>query len=389
MKYVEKIQKRFLYNRFIKSLNENGELIIQLSSYSEPQKYINLFQPQDDTNLRFEELKTLLSDKNIVKKFDNILQKLYRYTNVNHQVSFVINSRKFLSAWVILAFPEFVLGKSKNEINNETNYPDDIYFISKNLIEKLKLLTTYSNNPEFMRQFFKNFNQYSNAINYFLMRDRIEQINKLIDEYFDVNNTLRAVYKSDKYSIENKKNTIDAIKNTKKQILTYISKLDKNIKKQHLEVCSNFEYIKEKKIEELQFKLLIEDIDNKKFLIFNRVIDHIKKGLMTLGHTDAQINDLLDGEFISRKIAYSNFTNNDVLSYGEYMKNIINTLQAPSLVQDTNLKWEKIKLLKTETPISEYFSKVLFFVIEEITLIKENLESIVTLVNVGVDVFSL
>ena len=376
---IVKIQRKFLYKRFIRSLKKNEKLMKKMTNYMT--EYTNMFES------KFDSFTKVLQDKTTIEQMNDVLIKMNRCKCKDSNIAFRINARQFLSAWMIYLFPEMILGKEKEKITNDYEYPNDIYNISSDLINRLNLINVYPNDIEYKRLLFKTFNQYSNAITYFLQRDKIEKINKLIDDYFATNETLREVYKSDKYETNDKKNIIETIRNTKKQILTHIQKLDKNIEKKHLEICSNVEYIKESKIREIYFRILEEDINERKFIFFNKMIEHIKRNFIALGYNENILNDFLDGEHIGRQIAYNNFSISNVIEYGMRMKNIINELESSNMVQHTNKKWEEIIGMNME--LSKCFTTILFFIMDELDLIKENIDSLMTLINLDINPFEL
>ena len=80
-----------------------------------------------------------------------------------------------------------------------------------------------------IRKFKKSFNKYSNAINYFLRRDKNEQIQMLLNEFVEINKTIKEIKKSEKYPNEEyREKCIETITFTKNKIASHLKKLDSN-----------------------------------------------------------------------------------------------------------------------------------------------------------------
>jgi len=281
------------------------------------------------------------------------------------------------------------MGKKKSDMTDSTKYPDDVYFISRDFINQIEELSDGKDIE--IRSFYKKFNQYSNAVCYFLGRDRAEQIKKGISEYYDINSTLTEVMMSTKYNEKDKKDNMEELIKTKNKIFKHIKSLDNDIKQENLDIYANLSLLREKKIEEVQCTVLADDIRTKQFLFLGKTIDEIKNNLVKLGahkiESGHNIGEVLDTEHIIRCISYVGFTKDDANIYGEYMKKLINELQAPIDIENTNEEWENLKKLEVDT--GEYLAKMLFFVLNEIRKIKENILNLATMASMGINIFSL
>jgi len=76
---------------------------------------------------------------------------------------------------MVVFFPDIILSRKRENIKNDNEYPNDIYYISLEFINWLAQLNNNTHNTEFRRLYTKKFNQYSNAITYFLNRDKNEK----------------------------------------------------------------------------------------------------------------------------------------------------------------------------------------------------------------------
>lgn len=384
-----KLQRKILYKRLLTTLRLNVEFIKQLSDYTRPQEVINLFDPTGSNDKRFSELGIVMRTKANINTMSDILTKIYRCINYDANIAHKIDARRLLCAWMIVAFPEFIMGKTKNSIVDTNEYPNDVYFIASKFIKQVEELSNgkhiNSNN------FIKTFNQYSNAICYFLGRDKAEQINKCIGEYYDINSTLAEVMISTKYTEKNKSDTIEELTSVKNKIYKHIKLLDGSIKQENLDIYANLMLIKEKQIEDSQCNILMDDIKEKKFIFLGKIVTELKNNFVKLGGHKVEgghnINDILDPEYIIRCITYIGFTKDNVVAYGEYMKNLINKLQAPIDITNTNNEWNTFKELDID--ISEYLAKMLFFMLNEIRKIKQTILNLATLSSAGIDIFGL
>jgi hypothetical protein len=233
-------------------------------------------------------------------------------------------------------------------------------------------------------------NQYSNAYSYFLDRDRLEQIEKLILEYNDVHITCDLISKSNNYTDIIKNENIIALNNTKNIIFRCIQKLDKNITRENLELFSTLSILKEKTAEEIKYNILLNDIKSKKLFFLKNVIDEIKLHLIKLGGDKTQngfdINEVIDSEIITRLIVHKKtLSNNDISNYGDYLIKIINELQSPISIDSTNHNWNSLK--NSNIDYEEYLAKMLFMILLEIKAIKEAIINLDIASKIGIDIF--
>lgn len=394
---MEKIQRRFLYRRFIRNVLASGPLFDELNSFVIiPKESLNIFYDENDSNdFQFEKLKKKLMSLCNMRKINDLLKTLYRYHNVGTDIAFKLNSRSFLSSWMIVSFPEYVLGKKLNDIVDNNMYPNDIFFMTKGFISSLNNLMKNPYDNEITRKFFKMFNQFSNAISYFLNRDRAELLNGLIKEYYDINETINNVIKSPKYKYddETREGILESINSSKTIIIQHIKTLDPTVNENELDLYSKLSILKSEKTTDSQYEILLNDIRSKKLIYLNKVIYELKENLINLNarrtSTGFNIDEILDVELINRCIVYnSSFSKNDVVTYGDYMIKIINELESPVNVETTCNNWDSLKK-NNEIDTYELLTKMLFLILTEIRDIKETIMNIATLSSVGINVMNL
>lgn len=385
------LQKKILLRKFLIELEKNKEFIITMGLYLEPPRHINMFDPEKQRNERFDEMRNILI-KNM-RQFDALLDCGYRYFGFDTKIAPKINSRKMMTAWMITSFPEFILEIPKPQNRNqelEDKYPRDIYFIAYDFIQNLNNICHKNTNHESLRKFKKSFNKYSNAIHYFLKRDKNEQIQKLLNEFINMNKTIGKIKDSKKYTDdETKEKSIQIINLSKYKIASHLKRLDSGIELDDLEVQFQIHDVIEKNMERALCDILIKDIENKKFSYFSNFMDEVVKHMISLGakKIDGSFEERMDKDFIIQKMTYMNIEHEQIVHYGDYMVYIINNLQSSAAVDDTKDNWENLKNNSDEK--SELLGKLVLFILKEIKIIYETISDIDTATKMGINIFDM
>ncbi|ATZ80212.1 hypothetical protein BMW23_0153 [Bodo saltans virus] len=370
------VQKLFLLKRFIHELHDCRRLFNKLNSYEKNKKYINFFEPEKSNIMSFEELKKELLDKSNIMKISNLLKKYYRYYIIDPNVTQKINSRKFLIAWMIVLFPEYTLEIIPNEKQIDI-FPHDIYFISK---EFIKTLFVTNNNKESIRKFNKIFIQYVNAINYFLMKDKNSLMQKLLNDFIELNKSIEIVKNDNKYVKDLKETYILELVKLKKQIGGQLKKINSGISFDDLEIYSkiycNVENTVTKNMKRAYYDVLLKDIQEKKFIFFGNTIDEISKYLNILGAVkiDEHFNTKIDKGLLIQKLSHLKIEFKDIVDYGNYIVHIINNLESPISTIDTNMKWED--LIENIDDKYELLTRMLIFFFDEIKQIFNDINNL-------------
>ena len=394
--YLSVIRRKLIdtikYRRFKKCVINNKNIFENLTKYLFPPTNINIFDVEKSNEIHYEELKKVMIDKTTYELFNNLITLFYEFNGYDEQIAFQIDGRKALTAWMICAFPEYTLDKKKHELKDENIYPDEIFFISLEFLTNFHDLSNGNISNEKLRKFSKSLNKYSNAITYFLGRNKTEQLVKLTQEYYDINETMMQIKVSNKYTEENKRENELSLTKTKEKIYLFIKRLDPTIKKEDLETYANMNLLKSIKIEEAQYQIMLDDVKSKKLFYFRRAVDFIKGNLLKLGamktSTGHDISDILDGEFMARKYQMcSTYTNDEVNTYGDYIIKIINELQSPERENETNEKWNDMK--NKNSPVHVHMVNMLFFSMKEIHNVFEQIQMMSTMQSVGINPFTL
>jgi len=386
------IQRKFLLKCVTRSFEPCKSLI----------DYLNTFLNLDSGLLLNEEFKNylgkkydhvtyIIKDKEIIKLVESMISKLNRFHNMPQNIvpnENKLSAQTFMIAWLIASFPEFTIEVSRNDLNREKNedtYPADIYFIACDFIKNFNLLMVKNTSSEQCRKFKKSMNQYCNAINYFLNRDKIDNIKKLIREWLEMTETMTLIKRSNRYpDEEEKKKCFFEVAKTRNKVMKYLSILAPNISEINLKIFASLMARVSQKIILDEMNKLTEDIKTKNFILLKNILNEIKDNIIKLAKSlKSELNEHFDVEFIIASLI--SFNKDDINKYGDYLVSIINTLEAPISVGTTNDKWHKLKNNIIGMDIDEYLMRIIFFVLEEITSIKENIINIHTMMSVGID----
>jgi hypothetical protein len=316
---VIKIQNLFLKKKIHSNFTKNTKLFYQLDKYT---------LDENENEKKFIEIRKILCNKDNINNAQLLLDSVYRYYKIYDNIAPKINSRKFLIAWMIVSLPEFMMQiKKPKEYKNE--YPVDIYFICQDLVKYTSNFLKKSSN-ENLRKFKKIFNVYSNAINYFLARDKHEDVQKLVVEYININKTIDGIKQSKKYDDNQKESCIKVITGTKDKILQHLKKLDSGIDISDLEILSKIYDLVEANMEKALFDILLSDIKTRKLHYFNVLINKIIDKLQIK-------EDKFNKNQLMQKITYGNLTSEEI---SDYFNVFISQVQSN---EDISEMWSEIK----------------------------------------------
>jgi hypothetical protein len=372
------IQKKFLLKKLLIEFKKNKNFFDELNEFVSLHKNINLFDANKYIDTKFNKLRIILVKKDNIITINKILSLLYRIYGEDKMIAPKIDSRKFMIGWMMISFPEFMLDiKDPENVAKKHQYPYDIYWIINDFIFYVNLIINTIPNKEIIRKFKKNFNKYSNAINYFLKKDKNEQIQKLLVEFTNINKTIEDIQKSKKYQDEKQRTEcIETINKTKSSIVIHLKKLDSGIDIGDLEIQSQIHKAIENNMERALCDILINDIKNKKFSYFSKFIDDVSKQMVHLGakNIDSDFENKIDKDFIIQKMTYLNTEHKHIVEYGDYIVNIINNLQPPINVETTTEEWNNLK--SNIECKSELLGKLIIFILKEIKLIYETIDAL-------------
>jgi hypothetical protein len=310
-------------------------------------------------NEKYDELTKFLLNKDVINEFDILAQK------INRLFPNKLDGKKLLLCWLICAFPQYTIQIKKHKLIKNT-YPSKVYFICQKMINLLDLCSYKSD-------FFKTVFEYSNTINYFLSTNKIDTFNALIDEWIELNKTMKLVFDNKDLFIE--------IGKSRTKIFGYLQKITPNLQESTLKDYAKIIHIYENKLKKIEKNILAKDIKEKKYIILQNVIKNIKDSLILLsnGKLKDELEDKFDEKFVIQQIKYSDNLKNTILAYGNFLIDIIIKLQAPVHKGNTLLMWKNIKI--EDNLIVNLF----LFVINQINNIRDNIMNLFVLSELGVD----
>ena len=387
-KSIVALQKRHIYNRLCNKYHDVSSVFSALNTYLVPLPLPLFKTKMEHLTDGYDNMTKFLQNKDVISNVDSLIKRLERYHPAESNiVSAILTTKKFLIAWLIVAFPEFVLERNRENLSESNGYPDEIYFISKNFIDQFNLLMTNKKTNKIEQSFRKSMNIYCNAINYFLNKDKIAYVNKLILEWLETYETLGLMKDSKKYPTEEeKKKCIMAVLKTKQKITTYLTKFVPEITEDKLKQYANLIARVSATIVDSEKGILVDDIKTKKYVVLKQIIDMIKNNIISLAQSYKDSVDIyLNSDSIVETM--NHLTTNAVNQYGDYLIDIINKLEAPVNVSLTNEKWIKLKSKECHYDIETYMTEMIFLILNEIKLIKENIVNIYTMISLGINPF--
>ena len=318
-------------------------------------------------NRTFDELSMLLVNKKVLKEVNDFIKIYNKYYSIN------ITSKKLLSIWLILAFPEFIIDINLEDINvNNQDYKTDLYVLTKELHN---MLINLNNNYETMRKFNKQMNIYNNALDVYLITNKKEKVSNYIKEWLDLEKSVQLINISEKYNNDEKTKSINIIEDSKKLIEKYINKF--------ITVPDDF-YTKlkdivvqkinlENTLKQTMDSMLKEELDGGNYDNLTYILEQIKSFILTFTKiSNSDIQEQIDIPYIVQMIKHDVLTVKEINDFGYNL--LINICSAGSISLETEQikEWNKI-IEEFKTDYKLVISKLLRLSIETISLIIEEI----------------
>ena len=376
-------KKKFLYNKAKDLSILFNTLFIKMSeNYDNKQ---NIEQIEEE----FDEITKLLRDETNIKKVQRFLNYYYSVYPEDKDVAKKINARIFLSSFIMYGFPEITLDFSrkltldKEKFSNINSENLDVYYFSKSLIVNLIKVINYDFDLENMRNFSKSMNIYSNVFSLFILKDKINQLNKITFEYYQIKKSINEIETSNAYTEESKAEIIDNLGKTleklKDMILIIIPKYDVNNLKFYEDILVKFE----NSIHKTYWDKLREDLEKDKEKFIKSKISEIYStyktfGIKKLDEKIDMLNKYLDD------FDYDDFDN--WMSFGKICLTIILEIQTPSRNDITISKFSEIKC-GSYSKMEDFIIKIFEFVFEENQILFRDIYNTKLMLNMGINPF--
>lgn len=303
--------------------------------YEYTDKYRELLMKSIGKTDSFESLSKLLCNKKLLNCTQLFLNRLFRVTNFEK----FIDSRYFLSAFMITRYPEDILGKQNtSDIQMLT--------IAKEVITRFQQLEC-RNEP--IRKFCKALLIFNTVFTLWKIVDSDSIINLLLQQFITTDNVIESMKNSTKYDPENKLECINFLEKQKVDLQQKAHSIDKSVdlkayKKLHSQI--------EEKYKKTYWDLLIDDLKNNKFDLLEKNLLEIRDSICALlpNRKDLQddIKDRFDIELITQMALNNAFSLSSFINYCDYIISLVISLHSAEQAVKEKEKWEQLKLLIPE-----------------------------------------
>jgi len=383
------LQKFFVKNSFKSCLKKNIDIFKKLNSLINIEKNENLF---NNSINNFDNLTQFIMKKEVMSIIKQFLDKYYRMVSFNSKgdiISFQLTQRIFLSMYVIYGYPEIILSNKREKIISKQvdNFDYDIYILSENLFLKLnKLINNFS--VENNRLFIKAINMYSNCFLIWKNKDKMKKIKSLVNEWSSLQETIDEIKKSDNYDEKQKENSLNELLKSQSKIFELIQKFKVNININYLKnYYSLYNQIKSN-YEKSYWDLLVNDLNNEKYDFLKKILNEIQNNMINLRKNNSnfivEFKDNYDVNFIIQMIENKVFTPDNLLSYSNYLVDLIISFEAPIKNENTKKDWKKITDNLSNFKIEEFnknIAIILKFILTKINEINDDIFNLYILNN--------
>jgi len=348
------ILKTYQRNKVILNLREIKDIINKLNNFiTERQESKSKLSPliinyDEWLKRNYDELTNYITDKNLLNGISNFIKAYNKYYNVDTTVRKELTNKKFLTLWVIIAFPEYILDLDyfiikKEETRAINNYKIDLYIFAEELHTLLILLE--NPNKEILRKFNKHMNLFINALDYYLVVNKKEKVISYIKQWIELEKSQQKINKSTNYTDSEKDNHKYIIKLNKELLETHINfftKLTDNFFNKMVESATH-QILIEDKLKEALEQVLLDNINSNNFSNITDILVQIKNFILRFTNiTEETINEEIDIDYIVQLVKHDVLTINDIEYFGQ---NILNNIcSAGSIFLNNNQleEWKNI-----------------------------------------------
>ncbi len=187
----------------------------------------------------FDILTKTIQEKTLIADISLFLNDFYKLFPEDKTVAYKITSRIFLSSFIMYGSPEVTLDFSRKNIKNPEQNIDtinfDMYYFSEKLITILLDFLKSPYSDEKLRKFAKYMTIYSNIFYVFSKTDKIKQINKISNEWYQIKKTISDIKSKDEYNEKDRAEILEELKETKHKLVEMIHIISPSFDLQYLE----------------------------------------------------------------------------------------------------------------------------------------------------------
>jgi hypothetical protein len=390
-KFIISIQKKFLLRRFnnqlLNCLNIINKLNNDIDIYSKTPPLFTLKEKYIAD--RYYNHMKLLRSKDTIILFNELIKRYYRYVKHDNFIAQKINARSMLVAWTIVSYPEYVLDNKRELIIANNDHCTDTFIMSMKKINHLNNYIQYKS-TENMRLLIKSINVHINAFNNFLDIDRNIKIKMLTNEWYGLNKNIELVNNSDKYSDEQKNESIAAIYNTSKNIEKHIKSLSPSFDIKQLPELAKIVDAIDKNMIRAYTDLLKDSLINKQYDLPKKTLTEIKAALSVFNpNKKNELEQFVDIDFLIGQHQKDVISIDEVFGLGEYLVSFVSSMASIEADKSIYVEWNKIKNDMYNLNINDILSKIFIFVLECIEDIKENIINVKLALALGINVFEV
>ena len=286
-----------------------------------------------------------------------------------------------MSAWTILCFPEFILGVTLEQIKTSDKHIYDVYLAAANFIASINDLLISQTSENYLK-YIGFSNNYTNCFETFLQKDKIIKIQDLAAQWLVMGQNIDLIDKSDKYTEDHKNKCKIEIEHTRKSIIFFIKKIAPDF---DIHELIKYETLQKHTtiIMSIAYKnLFYKDLTEKIYNTTTQILHEIRAGLLILNKKlEVEFEDTFNINFILTRHKNDVLSYDDIVKIGDYLVEIIKTLESPVSESDTIKKWENILCSYTED--NKLIVDLFIFILDEIEDIKQNIINVHTLASLN------
>ena len=379
---IKKIQYYYFKKNFLNTLKKKKKIFDHLFSLINRNNINNINQNFDNLTSFIRKKETINDINNILKKYYRMINNISSTSNDINVISFQINSRIFLSLFVIYGFPEISLSIKKEEIQNcnENNINNDIYKLSETVITNINDLYNKPINTEVLRKFVKSINMYSNCFMLWINNDKINKITELYYQWHEIQETINEVNESNKYNDKQKNDTTNTLKKSQDNLIKIIKKINPKFNINNLKLYSSLSFQLKKNFEKSYWNILKNDLQNKDLTLLTKILNEIQIEIINLRKKNEKfINNFkekYDIQLIIQLIEKNLFSEDYLMAYSQFIIDNIIEMQAPIINENTKNKWNIIIndiKNKKYLNMNQYVHIILKFILNNIPDIKTDI----------------
>jgi len=390
--FQKQCQRKLVVNcllRFKKVFYDTRKL-----AYKKPDDHNSIYE----TNKNFDELAAHLRRKDVIAIANAITKRVYRYIK-DDNVAPKMSGRDLMGIFCIAGFPEIVLMDKELLEKNKNSLDYDVYMMARKVIGAWGTVLVSNNKNESVRKFIKSLNMYSNCFKIWMSKDKINKVNELIKQWYDIGKTLNEVEKSVKYDQTQKEITLETIKASQNKIKDMIKSIDSNFDLNSLDKYKTLYNQIEIGMEKGFWDMLREELADGKSKMLLDLLNQIHGEIISLLPSKSgniktkiieEINSFYNMETIEKIISDENITGKEFINLADRFLAVILVLQSPSRSEEMVKEWNMLleTIYKNDDPI-ERGVKILKFLFNETKSIKENIIKLSILSELGFNPFNL